>query len=193
MKELKNLQELDLTDTEQITDLGLKELKALENLRILDLWHTQVTDAGLKELKELTNLRELCLGATKVTDAGVKELKEPLKPLFIVLGNEDPGFDTMVKWEIPCTKLRAACEDRRSTRYSEGVSEPWRELPLRGAMHRPCRFSPGLAQRIRARAMAAVSFAAAAAVTPRLSQCRRESQIPAGGPREPAHLLRCRI
>jgi hypothetical protein len=36
-------------------------------------------------------------------------------------------------------------------------------------MHRPCRFSPGLAQRIRARAMAALSFAAAEAGARRLS------------------------
>jgi hypothetical protein len=36
----------------QVTDAGLKHLKELKSLQVLDLSSTMVTDAGLKELKE---------------------------------------------------------------------------------------------------------------------------------------------
>ena len=49
----------------KVTDAGLKQLKALTNLRSLYLIGTQVTDAGLEHLHKLTTLRQLCLGATR--------------------------------------------------------------------------------------------------------------------------------
>src|SRR5271170_1713675 len=63
---------LDLYGT-QVTDAGLKDLKELKNLTLLNLGFTQVTDAGLKDLKELKNLTSLNLQDTKVTDKGVDE------------------------------------------------------------------------------------------------------------------------
>jgi len=61
-----------------VTDAGVKELAALENLTALDLSQTMITDAGVKELTGLKNLTELSLYDTKVTDAGVKELQKAL-------------------------------------------------------------------------------------------------------------------
>jgi Leucine-rich repeat (LRR) protein len=52
------------------TDRGLKELAAFKKLARLDLFGTKVTDAGLKELAGLKNLTELHLHGTRVTPTG---------------------------------------------------------------------------------------------------------------------------
>src|SRR5690349_20563428 len=49
---------VDLRNT-RVTDAGLKELKGLHSLQMLNLFDTPVTDAGLKELKGLQSLQEL--------------------------------------------------------------------------------------------------------------------------------------
>src|SRR5262245_37392912 len=78
----KPVVDVDL-DTTKVTDAGLRELKELKSLQLLNLSGTKVTDAGLKELKELKSLRSLYLRHTKVTDAGVKELQAALPRLRI--------------------------------------------------------------------------------------------------------------
>lgn len=70
---LTNLRSLNLRAT-AVTDAGLKELAVLNNLQWLDLSETQVTDVGLKELAGLKNLESLDLRDTKVTDEGLKQL-----------------------------------------------------------------------------------------------------------------------
>lgn len=73
LRNLENLTALKLIHT-QITDAGLTHLRDLKNLATLDLSETPITDTGLKELRELKNLRDLGLRDTKITDAGLKEL-----------------------------------------------------------------------------------------------------------------------
>ena len=51
-----------------ITDTGLGEIKELKNLQTLDLTRTLITSAGLKELKGLKDLRLLRLSAKVTTD-----------------------------------------------------------------------------------------------------------------------------
>jgi Leucine-rich repeat (LRR) protein len=65
---LKQLKYLDLGST-KITDIGLKELQGVTNLRRLILQNTQITDAGLKELQGLT-LVTLQVDGTRVTHTG---------------------------------------------------------------------------------------------------------------------------
>jgi internalin A len=72
--ELKKLQKAGLRPI--ITDVGLGELTALQQLRWLDLTDTQITDVGLAALKGLTNLEELGLANTAISTTGVKELFE---------------------------------------------------------------------------------------------------------------------
>src|SRR5215831_14460926 len=43
----------------KVTDVGLKELKELKSLEMLQLGDTKITDVGLKELKELKSLKKL--------------------------------------------------------------------------------------------------------------------------------------
>ncbi len=64
---------LDLSET-QVTDVGLKELAGLENLKTLYLARTPVTDAGLTQLVRLKNFQSLDVSRTQITDAGMNEL-----------------------------------------------------------------------------------------------------------------------
>ena len=47
----------------------------LEKVRVLYLTNPDITDVGLKELVKLQELKELWLGSIKITDAGVAELQ----------------------------------------------------------------------------------------------------------------------
>src|SRR5262245_10645560 len=51
LKELSELATLDLSGNEDLTDAGLKHLKALQRLTKLDLMFVPITDAGVRELK----------------------------------------------------------------------------------------------------------------------------------------------
>ena len=53
-----------------VTDQSLEPLKEMKALQELDLSGTQVTDAGLKILKDLPALTRLRLARTKITDQG---------------------------------------------------------------------------------------------------------------------------
>jgi hypothetical protein len=64
-----------------VTDAGLKHLRGLKSLRLLDLTRSRVTDAGLKHLRGLTNLECLILNDTQVTDAGRRALQKVLPRL----------------------------------------------------------------------------------------------------------------
>jgi hypothetical protein len=59
-----------------VTDVVLKELATLKELRTLILDNIQVTDTGLKELAGLKQLKALHLSKTKVTKMGIADLKK---------------------------------------------------------------------------------------------------------------------
>ncbi len=73
LKGMVDVKTLVLNDT-QISDDGLLALVGLTELKWLDLSGTAVTDAGLVHLARLTGLRMLDLGNTQVTDAGLARL-----------------------------------------------------------------------------------------------------------------------
>lgn len=79
-----------------VTDAGLKELAACKKLKSLDLTDTHVTDAGLRELAALRNLATLDLSGTHVTDAGLKQLA-PLKNLSTLNLGSGPLTDAGLK------------------------------------------------------------------------------------------------
>ncbi len=74
LKELSDLRKLKLNGS-PITDTGLKQLQGLTNLVQLQLSGTNVTDAGLEHLTSLKNLGFLDVSDTQVTGAGLKYLK----------------------------------------------------------------------------------------------------------------------
>jgi len=70
----------------QITDDGLVHLKNLKQLEQLDLKkNKRLTDAGLVHLEGLKNLKMLILIGTQVTPAGVKKLQQKLPNTKIAL------------------------------------------------------------------------------------------------------------
>ncbi|MCE9545195.1 MAG: hypothetical protein K8T25_06725 [Planctomycetia bacterium] len=75
IENLTQLRSLSLMGT-LVTDAGLEHLKGLTLLQGLNLMQTQVTDAGLVHLKGLAALQSLNLADTQVTDAGLEHLKD---------------------------------------------------------------------------------------------------------------------
>jgi hypothetical protein len=61
-----------------VTDAGLRELRALKQLRTLSLDTPKATSAALKGLAALKQLRTLSIGYTTVTDADLGWLRRAL-------------------------------------------------------------------------------------------------------------------
>jgi hypothetical protein len=78
LRGLSKLQLLDLRGERQVTDAGLEHIAGLTQLQELRLNYTQVTNAGLEHLKRLSQLRYLDVRGTQVTDEGVKKLQQAL-------------------------------------------------------------------------------------------------------------------
>jgi hypothetical protein len=74
LKGLSAIRMLNLQNT-NVNDAGLVHLSGMTGLRYLDLDHTQVSDAGLMHLQHLTGLETLKLEGTQVTDAGLAHVK----------------------------------------------------------------------------------------------------------------------
>ena len=81
---LNNLTKIDLAGT-KVTDAGVKEFIAHHKLKLtrLHLGSIPITDATLKELATVRNLRELHLGSTQVTNEGVKAFMKALPNCYI--------------------------------------------------------------------------------------------------------------
>jgi hypothetical protein len=77
LKHLAGLAELRFLNlrTSPITDGGLEHLKGLTGLWVLWLNDARITDAGLTRLKSLTALENLSLVGTLITDSGLEHLK----------------------------------------------------------------------------------------------------------------------
>lgn len=72
LADLPNLEVLSLSN--QISDNGLKQVKVLKRLKMLELHRAKVSDRGLATLKELPKLESLDLSDSKITDAGARIL-----------------------------------------------------------------------------------------------------------------------
>jgi hypothetical protein len=72
---LKNLRELYLMDTPQVTDAGLAHLGQRSDLQQLIVTHTGITGAGLRFLRGLTDLRGLGLCDTRIDAIELAELQ----------------------------------------------------------------------------------------------------------------------
>jgi hypothetical protein len=72
----------------------LKELKALQKLRIGGPW---ITDDGVKQLRDIKTLQMLEIRSPKVSDAALKELQEALPKLK--LRRASPGEKPFAAFE----------------------------------------------------------------------------------------------
>ena len=82
LKDTVQLELLDLSDCNQISDAGLAHLKGLTKLRNLSLWGPRITDDGMPNLAGMTNMVAISFQDCGVTDAsfthlsGMTKLKE---------------------------------------------------------------------------------------------------------------------
>ncbi|MFN6162616.1 MAG: leucine-rich repeat domain-containing protein, partial [Planctomycetota bacterium] len=70
LKDSVQLELLDLTECNQITDVALAHLKGLTKLRNLSLSGPRITDAGMQHLSSLTNMVAISFQDCAVTDDG---------------------------------------------------------------------------------------------------------------------------
>jgi Leucine-rich repeat (LRR) protein len=75
LKAVPNLRSLELSHT-NISDDGLVHLRRLRTLAVLELEDARVTDAGLAHLKQLPQLESLNIMGTSVSNAGIVHLKQ---------------------------------------------------------------------------------------------------------------------
>ncbi len=75
-KDLKSLTRIGLFFTTKVTDVGLEHIKEVKGLTNLDLHGTKVSDVGLVHLTGLKGLTQLGLHHTQVSDVGLVHLKE---------------------------------------------------------------------------------------------------------------------
>lgn len=82
LKDTVQLELLDLSDCNQISDQGLSHIKGLSKLRNLSLWGPRITDDGMKYLSGMTNMVAISFQDCGVTDqsfgalSGMTKLKE---------------------------------------------------------------------------------------------------------------------
>jgi Leucine-rich repeat (LRR) protein len=58
----------------QVTDLGIRNIRGPNELRILQISDSEVTDAGLEDIGRFTSLTNLNVSSDKITDAGINHL-----------------------------------------------------------------------------------------------------------------------
>ena len=93
------LEELDVSECSQITDIGLEPISEILSLKKLNLFKTDVSDAGTECLTSLKRLEWLNLDQTQITDVSLKSVA-PLNSLkFLHLGStavSDAGMPELV-------------------------------------------------------------------------------------------------
>lgn len=80
IKELKQLEYLDLTGNMGISNEGLKQLVTLPELAVLQVLNTQVDDGGLTSLLKIASLRSLAAELSRESDL---QLKMRFGPMFM--------------------------------------------------------------------------------------------------------------
>lgn len=73
LKEMVKLEYLNLSYT-SVTDWGLAQLTSLTALKTLNLYCCDITDQGVESLSHFPNLQHLQLSGVKITDAGMPSL-----------------------------------------------------------------------------------------------------------------------
>ena len=85
LKELTQLQVLDLRGCSSVGDAGLRRLRHLKNLKGLKIGGMAITDAGLGVLKSFSPLESLTLEDCNVSDEGIAQLDGlPIEDLAVV-------------------------------------------------------------------------------------------------------------
>lgn len=90
-----NLTSLHILNCPDVTDVGLKYIEPLSNLRRLDLRGSAITDQGLAHISDLKELRELSLKRTAISDDGLSHLYELANLEWLSLSNTSVTDDAI--------------------------------------------------------------------------------------------------
>lgn len=120
------LEDLDLSENNQINDAGMPHLSSLKKLKRLNLWRTYVGDPGVEHLAGLTDMEWLNLDNSQISDECLKHLSGMNKLTFLHLGStlvSDAG--------LPALAGLTSLKDLKVTRTAvteEGVAELKKKL-----------------------------------------------------------------
>lgn len=104
VKYLSNLPLLEILDVSEtyVGDDGMAEMKRIDSLKRLNMWHTEITNEGLADLGEMTQLTWLNLDDNMaIDDAGVEKLAGLENLEFLHLGKTsitDDSVETIKKF-----------------------------------------------------------------------------------------------
>jgi hypothetical protein len=87
IKELSHLHYLNISAARRITDVGLKHLEGMTQLKSLAISGDEITDTGLVHIKNLYQLESLSIWGKQITDAGLVHLQGLTKLHFLNIGN----------------------------------------------------------------------------------------------------------
>ena len=74
LKQFSKLRKLQLTQDQNVTGTGLKDLAGLQDLEYLNVSSSPVSDEGAKAIASLRKLKYLNIMGTKVTDTGIRDI-----------------------------------------------------------------------------------------------------------------------
>lgn len=95
LRTLTRLKMLDLTVQKRISDAGLAHLKAFPELRELNLSSTRISDAGLEHLRGLRNLQTVYVDDTSVSDVAARRFQRVAAKCRIYLGSMYGGYQIL--------------------------------------------------------------------------------------------------
>lgn len=127
LAKVTTLEDLDLSENNQINDLGMPHLSGLKKLKRLNLWRTYVGDPGVENLAGLTAMEWLNLDNSQISDACLENLSGMSKLKFLHLGStlvSDSG--------LPALEGLTSLEDLKVTRTAvtqAGIATLKEKLP----------------------------------------------------------------
>ena len=102
LKNLQNVQDLNLYSVEHITDVAIAYLRGWKKLQRLNLRGTDITDTSVQYLGDLTSLKSLDISYTQVTNNGMEYLAGlPNLEEFSIGGNKVTGAGLRVLRTLP--------------------------------------------------------------------------------------------
>ena len=87
---MTRLKELDVSGT-GITDIGLAQLEALDEIERIEAKRTQLTDTCFLVFEKLPKLNLIWISGTKVTEKGVSEFRKAHPAIRVVVDDIDQG------------------------------------------------------------------------------------------------------
>lgn len=126
LKALENVRDLNLFAVEQITDTAVAYLRGWRKLERLNLRGTDVTDTALEYIGQITSLRSLDVSYTQITNNGLEFLSSlPALEELVLGGNKVTGAGLRVLKLLPSlrTLSLSGAQKRNSGTWSVSLTD----------------------------------------------------------------------